>query len=120
MLDGEAPAHAFACAVDRLTRNGGIGAGEVDPFEDAATRLFGHEGVQAARAVAIDDQHLARLDVADKLGLDELEGAGFRRYHPSVFLVPPQGQRSYAERIAHGNQGGLGEEGQRIGSVHRA
>jgi hypothetical protein len=42
------------------------------------------EGLQRAHAVAIDDDHLARIDVAHELGLDQIEGAGLGGHHPAV------------------------------------
>ena len=59
----------------------GIGAGEVDIFEDAGPGAVFREGTVAFDAVLGDDHHLAVLDLAHELGADNVERAGLRRQH---------------------------------------
>jgi hypothetical protein len=53
-----------------------------------------------AQSVFIDNQHFARFDLADELGVDQIERACFRREHICAIDFS-EGERSPAERIAH-------------------
>ena len=68
--------------------------------------------------VLVDDDHLARIEVADELGLDQLEGAGLGGDHPAVAHAPER-QRPDAHRIAHRDQAGGRQQRQREGAAHR-
>ena len=48
----------------------------------------------------IDDQHFARFDFADKLSVDQIERACFRREHVCAIDFP-EGEGTPAKRIAH-------------------
>ena len=68
-----------------------VGAGEVDELEDAQRRGRLGEADRARRLARLEDDHLARLDVADVLGADDVEGRRLRREAPAgvgVVAVP--------------------------------
>ena len=75
---GELDADPLAHVVDVRALDGRIGPGEVDVLEDAeALRDLG-EGLDRAQPLLVDDDDLARLDVAHELGADDVERAGLR------------------------------------------
>ena len=74
----------------------------------------------AAEAVAIDDHHLARRDVAHEVRAEQLEGAGLRGDDPGAVLGLADRQRAEAHRIAHRDHRVLGQEHQRIGAADLA
>ena len=53
--------------------------------------------------VLVDDDDLARLDVADELGVDQIQRAGFAGEHPGVAQFA-DAQRPEPVRIAHADQ----------------
>jgi hypothetical protein len=74
-LARELLAHGDARVVDGEVVEHAVGAGEVDVLEHAeAPGLAAH--LDALQAVLVDDEDLAGGDVADLLGLDQVEGAG--------------------------------------------
>ncbi len=69
---------------------------------------------------AVDDEHLARLDVAHVLGADEVEGARLAGDDVRVLL---RGEEAEAEGpdahgVAHGDDRLLRHEEQRVGALH--
>jgi hypothetical protein len=82
----------LARVVDLLVEDQGIGPGEVDELENAGALLVGglHEAVRHHPAV-LDDQHLAGVQAAQVLGLQQVEGAGLGGQHVGV-ADPAQGQ----------------------------
>src|SRR5205807_7952080 len=77
-------AHLVPGLVDALAVQLRVRAGEVDELEDAQRRLRRRipAGPQAA---LVDDHELARLDLADERGADDVEGAGLRRQGVAVW-----------------------------------
>ena len=75
---GELAAHVHADFIDVAVGDVAVRAGEIDVFKDAegAALLFG-KGLEALKALLVDDDNLAWLDVADKFGVDQVERAGF-------------------------------------------
>ncbi len=67
----------------------------------------------------VDDDHLARLDVAHEIGADDVERAGLRGQDPGVAELA-QHQRPDAQRIAHADQSVLRQGRQRIGALDLA
>ena len=63
MLAGEPAAGLHAHGLDAAAADGGVGPGEVDELEEAALRLRLGE-VLRAQPVGVDDDELARLDLA--------------------------------------------------------
>src|SRR5450432_3268232 len=117
VLSREATAHALARAVHRAPVDRRVGAREVDPLEDAAVRRLARERMHAARALLIDEHHLARLDVADVLGADELEGAALGRDDPGDARGlddAAEHERPEAHGIAHGDHHVFGQEDERV------
>ena len=100
----------------------GVGAGEVDELEEAALgRGLGEAA--GAQAVLVDGDHLARLDLADVGGADDVEGRGLAGHHPAA-LQAAEDERPDALGVAGGVQRGLvhpdegvgaGELGQQLG-----
>ena len=74
-------AHLLADVVDGAAADDGVGAGEIDVFEDARARRAQREGAVALDAVGGDDDDLAVLDLAHELGADDVERAGLRGEH---------------------------------------
>ena len=54
-----------------------VGTREIDVLEDARGRRRLLEGEEALETVLVDQDHLARLDLADELGLDQVERNNF-------------------------------------------
>ena len=84
-----------------------------------ARRFVRRKGLDAAQAVLVDDDDLARLDVADELGVDQIQRAGFAGEHPGVVHLA-DAQRAEPMRIAHADQFVLGHDDQRIGAFDPA
>ncbi len=116
----ELPAHLDAHLVDVAVGDGAVGPGEIDVFEDAerAALVLG-KGLHAGQAVLVDDHDLARLDVADELGVDQVQGAGFAGQHPGVVELA-EAQRAEPVRVAHADQLLLGHDDQRVGALDAA
>ena len=105
-LAGELAAHLVARLLHPAAEDARVGAREVDVLEDAA-RLRHAGGVLAAGdAVFGDHDQLAGKNVADELGAEQIEGAGFRGEDdgvgaPGIFHAA-HGERAEAARIAGG------------------
>ena len=89
---GQLAAHFHAGFVHRAARNGGVRAGEVDVFENAAGRRRLGEALRAD-AVLVDRDELAGFDFADEAGADGGEGGLLGGDHPAAFQ-PAQAQRA--------------------------
>jgi hypothetical protein len=117
MLAGELASQLAAHAVHRLAEHAAVGPREVDQLEDAATdRPPLQPGKLGDRAV-LDLEKLARLQLADHPGADEVEGAGLRRHHHPI-TKPADHQRVKAVGVhgdengaAHGHQEAVGALG---------
>jgi len=94
--------------VDFVAVQGGVGAGEVDEFEDAepgVEALVG-EGALGPDLLAVDDHHLAGLEFADEGGPDDVEGGRLRRQDPTLIelvgcVQATQAERTEAVGVAH-------------------
>ena len=122
LLLGEAPAERFADFVHALAIEARVGAGEVDVLEDAVLRRSGLGEAAAPHAGAVDDEHLAGLDVADVLGADEIERGGLARDDVRVLVARQDAQtkRADAAGIAHDDDRVFVHEEERIGALHAA
>ena len=78
---------------------------------------MGGKGLHALESVLVNDDDLAGLDVADELGVDEIEGAGFAGQHPGITDLPDC-ERPEAMRIADANQLVLRHDDERIGPLN--
>src|SRR6201999_4138694 len=103
----------------------GVRPGEVDIFEDAEAFLLPVERFDAVYALVVDDDDLPRLDVADEVGADDVQRAGFAGQDPAasapigrIVADAAQDQRPHAERIAHAHQGFVGKRDQGVGADH--
>ena len=98
-LLGEALAHPHARRMDAGAVEDGVGAGEVDVLEDARGAAAPRHGLRRVAPVLVDPDHLARLDVADDLGADEVERARLGGDDP-VVADPPERERPDPQGIA--------------------
>ena len=105
-----------AGAVHRPAGDRAVGSCQVDVFEDAALG-FGVGETGRPHAVGVDRQELARLNVADERGADDVERGGFGGHHPAA-VQSSQAQRPYAVRVARGVQGVLVHERQTERTAH--
>ncbi len=71
------------------------------------------KGLDAAQAVFVNDDNLARFDVAYKIGVDEVERAGFAGQNVGIAQLA-DGERAEAVRVAHADQLALRQDGERI------
>src|ERR1700726_5062995 len=74
----ELGAEGLAHLVDRAAVDDGIRPREIDVFEDAGPRRLWRERLVALRALLVEHDDLAGLDVADEFRADDLQRAGFR------------------------------------------
>ena len=109
----------LADLIDRAAADDGIRPREIDVFEDAGPRRLWRERLVAVRAVFVEHDDLAGLDVADILRADHVERAGFRR-QDRVAVEIAEHQRADAERIAGADQFLVGQRHQRIGALDGA
>ncbi len=72
-------ADGLARLVNRFSLHEAVGAGEIDIFENAKTLGFFCQRVRTLHALAVQDDHLARLDIAHEIRADDVERAAFRR-----------------------------------------
>ena len=77
------------------------------------------EGMEGLQPVLVDQDHLARLDLADELGLDQVEGTGLGGDDVGA-VEPAEDQGPEAVGVAHGDHPGLGEEDQAVGPLDPA
>ncbi len=92
MLDGELHPHPAPDFVQVATLHVRVRPGEVDELEDAQRRARLREAHGPRRAPRLEDHDLARLDVPDVLGADDVEPGGLRGQAPAcaAVLVAPQ------------------------------
>ncbi len=112
LFRGQPAAELGPDLVDALAEHIRVGPREIHVLEDAVGRRRRRERVVRLLAVGSDDEHLARLDVADPLGVDQIERAGLRTDDVRV-AEPAERQRPEPMRIAHGNQVIFRQEHQR-------
>src|SRR6266481_4470776 len=95
----ELRAEGLADVIDAASADDRIRPREIDVFEDAGPRRFWRERLVTLRAVPVEYDDFAGLDVADIFCADDVERAGLRRQdRPAVEVA--QHQRANAERIA--------------------
>ena len=74
---GQFDADLAAGLVDRLATQDAVGAREIDMLEDAEAGFLRAEGADRLDTFAGDHHHFARVNLADELRTDDVEGAGF-------------------------------------------
>ncbi len=104
---GQFHANLAAGFIDRTATKDGIGAAEIDMFEDAEAGFLTLERVEAFQAFRVNHHHFARFNLADEFGADDIQRTGFRRQRPAITQTP-QNQRAHAQGIAHADQLGAG------------
>src|SRR5260370_30098382 len=115
----ELRAEGLADLIHRAPADDGIRPREVDVFEDTRPRRFGRKRLVALRAVLVEHDDLAGLDVADIFGANDIERTGLgRKYWAAVEVA--QHQRADAERVAGAHQLLVGPRYHRIGTLDRA
>ena len=115
LFAGELFADAAARLVDVDGFHRGIGAREVDVFENAEPALAGRERGEAFHSRLADHHDLSRFDVAYVFGADDVERAGFGCEDPAVSDTPEH-QRPHAERISDPDQRRVGHRDEGIGA----
>ena len=108
VLAGQLAAHLHAGFVDGAAGDGGVRAGEVDVFEDAAGRRGLGEAL-GADAVLVDRDEFAGFDFADEAGADGGQGGLLGGDHPAAFQ-PAEAQRADAVGVAGRVEGALVHE----------
>jgi hypothetical protein len=88
-------------------------------FEDAGAGIGRCEGPEAAHAGFIDDDQLARFDIAQIAGADHVQRYRFGG-EDGRFPELAHDQRTNAERIATGNQALGRQADQRVGALDLA
>ena len=105
VLEGQAAPHVLRARRPGGASDGRAGAGEVDPLEDAAMRLLGREGAQAAQDVFLPltlDDHISRGRPPHELGLDQIEAQVSEATTQPSLILPSEAGGSH--RLAHGDQ----------------
>ncbi len=64
----------------------------------------------------VDEDHLARLNLADEFCFDQVEGAGFRSDH-IAFTELAKHQGPETVRIPYGDHAGLGQKDDTVGAL---
>ena len=104
VLHRQLDAHPAAGLVERPALEVRVRAGEVDELEDAERRCRLREADRAGLLAGLEDHDLARLDLADVLGADDVEAGRLRRQDPGVaglvrgLRVAPQAARRVDRR----------------------
>ena len=111
-LAREDAAELGADLVHALAEHVAVGPREVDVLEHAVRERRRRERLQRAQAAVADDQHLARLDVADVGRADQIERAGLGADDAGVAELAER-ERPEAVRIARGDQPILREQHER-------
>ena len=88
-------------------------------LEDARLGVGRLERLERADAGAVDQQHLARLDIAQEGRADDVERDAFRG-EDGRFAELAHDQRPDAQRVAAGDQPVIGQDDQRIGALDLA
>ena len=133
MLERKLHAHLAARLVQVAALHVRIGPGEVDELEDAQRRRRVGETNRARRHAGLEDDHLARLNVADVLGADDVERGRLGRQAPARrrVVAPPQAvvavalgsgeapedERPEPERIADADDASFVEDDQAVGAT---
>ena len=116
---GEFAADVLADLVDAAAADDGVGAGEIDVFENAGPGGLRRKRPERAHAVLVVDDDLAVLDFADIARADDVEGAGFRGEDRTAVEFADH-QRADAERIARADQLFVGERDEGVGAFELA
>ena len=118
MLPREAPAEGAPRLGDRLAEDGRVGSREIDVLEDAESRALPHRERCGSRPAGVEDHDLAGLDVAQRLRVDQVEGARLGRDDHRVRLAghleAAQRERPDPLRIARGDHSISREEDDRV------
>ena len=115
-LAGELAPEGEARLVHVPSKNPAVRAGEVHVLEDALRGRGIREGPHRSKPVLVDDDHLARLDLAHVIGVDEIEGAALGAEHVA-FADLSQDERAEAPRIADSVKRVLGQEQEGKGAL---
>src|SRR5204863_4563760 len=98
------PSHFDPDFRDIAIGNGAVGPREIDVFENAeGPPLMFWKGLQAREPVPIDDHDFAGLDVANKFGVNQIQGASLAGEYPGVTELA-QTEWPETVRIAHAHE----------------
>ena len=93
--------------------NDRIRSREINVFEDAGPRRLPRQREEALHAVAVDDDHLAVLDVANEFRANDVERAGLRAKNRAAVELAEH-ERADAERVARADQLLVGQRDERV------
>src|SRR5699024_10243608 len=99
VLLGQTPSHLLAGVVNRHPVDDGIRPGKVDVLHRADCQLGIRRVVVDVEAVAINDNQLTRLDVADEFGVDNVQGAGLTGHHVGTVSQLTNAERPNTVRV---------------------
>ena len=116
---GEFGAGSFAHVIDAAAADDRIRPGEIDVFEDARPRRHRRKRLVRMRAVFVEDQDFAILDIADILRADDVERASFGGEDRTAVELAEH-QRPNAERVARADQLLVGEADEGVGAFEHA
>ena len=102
-------AHLAADLVAALFKDLGIRTAEVDVFENAVGEAVLVRKAFGMEPVVRDGQEFARLDVADVIRAEQVEGAGFAGYAPCLAHAGDR-KRAEAESVAGDEHGVFADE----------
>ena len=111
-LAREQPAHLPSDRMDAVTVEARVGPLEVDELEGAGRVSRPRCDQRRGQPVGIDDDDLARLDVAVERGADAVEGAGLGGEHPAV-AEPADAERTIAHPVASADELGRRRDDER-------
>lgn len=106
----------FPRFVNRMSLDDAVRPGEVDIFKNTETPVLRQEGTQAVNAGAVQNDHLARFDIPDELGADDIQRAAFAAKNIAVADFT-QHQRTYTQWITDADHHVVGKGDQRIGAL---
>ena len=112
-------AHVHAHLADGRAAQTAVGACKVDVLKDAEGLACGREGELGAEPALIDDHDLARLQIPDEFGADQVKGACLRGEHPGIVHLA-QGERAEAVGIADTDDLVLSHDDEGEGSLKSA
>ena len=116
MLPRQFPAQFAADPVHRLAEDGAVGPGEVHQLEDAAAHRPGLQRPQLGDLAVLDPHELARGQLADQAGTDQVQGAGLGG-DDDARAQAPHHQRPEAAAVHHRVERPPDREHQGVGAL---
>src|SRR3990172_2463565 len=110
MFTGQLLPKSLAHLIDVPAKNVAVRPREINELKNAHRLLMrDHERFGGMHPILVKDNNLSRLDLPDKIDLEEIEGAGLARHDPGVVFFSDD-KRPPAKRIPDRDQPGLRQE----------